>query len=257
VGEAFEPLLNPQIKDYKLSSLCGRSQAEKSFACTNEGVFIGKGETNPCGCLTSLFTIWFPWPFNFTWLLIWKVDLLDFHDTLHWLIVWPIVEMWMPWLMTRLDMTVLAHSFYCWCACQVVVLMGDGCPRGVSQLKLCMASCMESLMVIGFSWCCIRTLLLICMLACLTSLSIHKRCMLIHLSFHKHIFACYSVCPSPNTSLHDRLFTITSLYMHHFFILSWTCPLACTPLVHPICHRVVFVSVHVFVVTHDNTTSNP
>ena len=54
---ALEPLLAPQIKYYRLSRLCGRSQGEKSFSCTNEGVFIAKGETRFFDCSTSLMTI--------------------------------------------------------------------------------------------------------------------------------------------------------------------------------------------------------
>jgi len=36
----------------------------------------------------------------------------------------------------------------CMSSCSVV---GDGCPHGVSQLHLCMATCVESSMVIGFA----------------------------------------------------------------------------------------------------------
>jgi len=57
MGRMLEPLLPPQRKYYSLSRLCGRSQSEKSFACTNGWVFIAKGETDPCGCSTSLMTV--------------------------------------------------------------------------------------------------------------------------------------------------------------------------------------------------------
>jgi len=40
MSKVLEPLLTPQIKDYKLSRLCGRSQGEKSFACTDDGAFM-------------------------------------------------------------------------------------------------------------------------------------------------------------------------------------------------------------------------
>jgi len=55
--EALEPLLTPQRKDYRLSWLRGMSRGEESFACTNEGVFIAKGETDPCGYSTTLMTV--------------------------------------------------------------------------------------------------------------------------------------------------------------------------------------------------------
>lgn len=100
----LEPLLTPQIKDYRLSWLCGRSWSEKSFACTNEGVFIAQGETDPCGYSTTHMTIWLPW-------------LFDLHDSLFnkW-VSWtsmlhhigynkPIMEMWVTWIMTWLNMT--------------------------------------------------------------------------------------------------------------------------------------------------------
>jgi len=123
VGRELEPLITPQRKYYSLSRLCGRSWGEKSLACTNEKVFIAKGETDPCGCSTTFMIIWLPWIFDFTWLFIQQVGLLDFHVTLHWLIVWPTVEMWKTWLMIGLDMTVLVYSYYCWCACQDAVLV--------------------------------------------------------------------------------------------------------------------------------------
>ena len=57
----------------------GGSEVKKSFACTNEGVFIAKGETNPCGYLTTLMTISFPW-------------LFDLHDSLF--------NKWVSWTST-------------------------------------------------------------------------------------------------------------------------------------------------------------
>jgi len=57
----------------------GGSNVKTSLACTNEGVFIAKGETDPCGCSTTFMTVWLPWPFDFTWLFMWQVGLLDFH----------------------------------------------------------------------------------------------------------------------------------------------------------------------------------
>jgi len=44
MGRALESIITPQRKYYRLSRKCGRSQGEKSFVCTNEGVFIAKGE---------------------------------------------------------------------------------------------------------------------------------------------------------------------------------------------------------------------
>lgn len=85
--------------------------------------------------------------------------------------------MWMTWLMTRLDMTILVHLCCFWCACQAVVLLGDGCPHDVSQIHLHLARCVEYSMAIRFARCCIFTLLLACMLACLTSSSIRKKYM--------------------------------------------------------------------------------
>lgn len=104
-----------------------------------------KGEIDPCGCSNTLMIVCLPWLFDFTWLFIQEVGLLHFHVTLHWLTVWPIVEMWTTWL----DMTVLVHACHCWCACWALVLLGDGCLHGVSQLHLRMAKCAKSLMVIG------------------------------------------------------------------------------------------------------------
>ena len=101
----------------------GGDEVKKSFACTNEGVFIAKGETNPCGCLTTLITVPLPWLFKFTWLFIQQVCLLDFHVTWHCLTVWPTIEVWTTWLTTRLDMTILVHSCCCWCACLTTVLL--------------------------------------------------------------------------------------------------------------------------------------
>jgi len=49
-------------------------------------------------------------------------------------------------------------------------------------------------MVVKFAWCCIPTLLLSCMLACLTGSSIRKKCMFVYSSVCKKIFACSSIC---------------------------------------------------------------
>jgi len=57
MGGMLEPLLTPQIIYYRLSRLCGRSQGENSFACTNQLLFLAKGETNPFGFSTSLMTV--------------------------------------------------------------------------------------------------------------------------------------------------------------------------------------------------------
>jgi len=159
--------------------------------------------------------------------------------------------------MTGLDIIVLVHSCCCWCACPVAVFLGDGCPHGVSQLHLCMARCAESSMVVAFASCCIFTLLLACMLSCLTSLSIREKCMFVHSSIHEHIFTCSFVHTFVNTSLHDHLFTSTSLCMHRLFFCSRTCPSACTPFFHLIRHHAMFVCVPISVVSHDETTSNP
>jgi len=101
--------------------------------------------------------------------------------------VWPIVVVWLTWLMTRLDMIVLVCSCCFWCACRAAVLLSDGCPLGVSQLHLHMERCTESSMVIGFAWCCIHMFILTCTLACLTCSSIHEN-------------ACFSIRSSANTS---------------------------------------------------------
>jgi len=172
--EALKPLLTPQRKFYRLSRLCGRSRGKTSFTCTDEGVFIAKGDSDPCDYLTTLMTIWLPWPFDFTWIFVWQVGLFDFHITLNSLILSSIVEMWMTWPMTRLDMTVLVHSCSYWCACHVVVFLGDGCPHGVSQFHVHMEKYVESSMVVKFTWCFLCTFLLTCMLAWLTSSTIHE-----------------------------------------------------------------------------------
>lgn len=139
---------------------------------------------------------------------------------------------------------------------QVAMLLGDVCPHGVSQLNLRMARCAESSMVVGFTWCCIRTSLLACTLACLTCSSICKKCMFIHLFVREHIFSRLFVCPSMNTSSHGHPFLNTSLYMNHFFVCSQTCPFACTLLVHPICRHTMFIHVLLSTVAHDEMKSN-
>jgi len=96
----LEKLLTHQRKYYRVSWLCGRSWGENSFACTNEGVFMVKGETNPCVCLNTIIIVWLPW------LFVQQVGLLDFHVTLHWYKIWPTIEMWMTWL----DVSVLIQS---------------------------------------------------------------------------------------------------------------------------------------------------
>ena len=53
----------------------GGAKVKNSFTCTNEGVFVAKGETNPCGYSTTLLTVWIPWLFNFTRLFIQEVGL--------------------------------------------------------------------------------------------------------------------------------------------------------------------------------------
>jgi len=35
----------------------GGAEVKKSFACTNEGVFIAKGEIYSCGCSTTLMIV--------------------------------------------------------------------------------------------------------------------------------------------------------------------------------------------------------
>lgn len=59
----------------------GGAKVKNSFTCTNEGVFILKGEIDPCGCSTTPMTIWLPWLFVQQ------------------------VEMWVTRLMTWLEMT--------------------------------------------------------------------------------------------------------------------------------------------------------
>ena len=189
MGGVLEPLLTPQRKDYRLSWLCGRSWGEKSFPCTNEGLFIANSETNPCDFSTTLMTIWIPWIFNFTWLFVQKVGLLDFHVTLHWLTVWPTIEMWMTWLITWLDMIVMIHSYYYWCAYRAIVLFGDGCPHVMSQHHLRMEKCVESC---WFTWCFFFTFLLACMLDSLKGSSISEECMFVYPSVYEHIFLVFS-----------------------------------------------------------------
>lgn len=165
--------------------------------------------------------------------------------------------MWTTWLMISLDMIVLVHSCSCWCACRAAVLLGNGCPHHVSQHHLHIAKCAESLMVIGFGWCCIHTLLLSCTLACLTGSSVCKKCMFVPSSVCEHILTCSYVHPSTITSLHDRLFARTSLCMHHLFIHWRTCLSACATFIHPIYCHAIFVCVTVSTVTHEETTSIP
>jgi len=52
----LEPLLTPQIKDKNSLGYVGGVEVKKYFSCTNEGVFIAKDETDPCGCSTTLMT---------------------------------------------------------------------------------------------------------------------------------------------------------------------------------------------------------
>ena len=161
------------------------------------------------------------------------------------------------WLITRLDMIVLVHSCCCWCAFRVAVLLGDGCPHGVLQLHLHMARCIESLMVIGITWCCIRMLLLSCMLLCLTGSSVHKNCMFVHPSIREHILHVRSSFHPWTYLLDDHLFTSTFLCMNCLFIYWWTCPSACTPFFHLTRRHAMPFCVPVSVVTHEEMKSNP
>lgn len=65
VVERWRHLLTPQRNDYRLSIMCGRSHGENSFTCTNEGLYIAKGETDLCDSSTFLMTIRHAWLFNF------------------------------------------------------------------------------------------------------------------------------------------------------------------------------------------------
>jgi len=185
----------------------------KLFCMYKGGLFIAKGKTDPCGYSIFLMTIWLLFPLNFTQLSIWQVGILDIHVTLHWSTIWPTLVMWMTWLMTILDMTVLLHLCCYWFACWATGLLGEGCPYGVSWLHLCMERWAESSMVIGFVWCWIRTLLLACTLAYLRCLFVHKKCMFIHPFIREHIFTCSSICLFTNTSLHRRPFLNTSCWL--------------------------------------------
>jgi len=151
--------------------------------------------------------------------------------------------------MTRLDMIVLVHLCCCWCSYRYVELLGDGCPHDVSQLHLCMAKWAKSSMVVEFAWCCLYVGML--------EKFIHLWKLHVHPSIQKHIFACFLIRPSANTSFHDFPFASTSLCMHHLFIHWRTWPSGCTPFVHPICCHTMFVCVPLSAITHDETTSNP
>jgi len=213
VWEALEPLLTPQRKDYRVSWLCGRSWGEKSFAYTNEGVFIAKGGTDPRGCSTTLMTIWLPWLFNFTWLFVQQVGLLDFHITLHCLTTWPIVEMWVTWL----DMTMLVHSCCCWSACRATMLLGVGCLHGVSQLHLCMARCTESLMVIcSLDVALAHYSLLVCWKAWQVLLFTKGACSSIRLSVST---SCMFSC----SSIREYIFAWSSVHEHISSHASFIC----------------------------------
>ena len=76
---ALDPLLAPHRKDYRLSRLCGRSQGEKHFACTNEGYIEPRVKL-------SFVTIRLPSRlFYLHDSSTLHVGLLDFHIILHWL----------------------------------------------------------------------------------------------------------------------------------------------------------------------------
>jgi len=150
-------------------------------------------------------------------------------------IVWPTIVMWLTRLMTWLDTTVLIFSCSWWCSCQAAVLLRDGCALGVSQLHLHLVRCVDSLIFLGFPWCCMCTSLaylyfgmlhmFVCSwkitLACIIcSWKIPLTC-IIHSSIREHI------------SLHVLSLFISSVVA--------SCP----------------IHVPIFAITHNETTSNP
>ena len=79
---------------------------------------------------------------------------------------------------------------------------------------------------IWFTWWCLGTLVLACMLEGLMGSYVCERFMFVRLWAH---LACLLVCLSTNTSLHDHPFMIISLCMHRMFVCWWTYPSSCAP----------------------------
>lgn len=141
--------------------------------------------------------------------------------------------MWMTWFMTWLDMTVLVHSCHYWCACQDAVLLGEGCPHGVSQLHLHMEKCKKSSIVIGlldvpFA----RSSLLVCWKAWQVRLFTKGACSFIHpfvsaSCMFSHLPVCEKLFAWPfvreHISLHHRLLVNMSFCMCYpsFIPFSW------------------------------------
>jgi len=146
----------------------------------------------PHDCLTLM-------NFQIKWLFRLRVGLLEFHFTLDSLtIVWPTVVMWLTWIMTQLDMTMMVCSCCYSCACQAAVLLSDGCLLRVSQLCLCMERCVESSMVkmcvefsmvIGLLDVACAHCSFVCTLACLTCLSVCEI-----MSLHTCNTRCFNLC---------------------------------------------------------------
>lgn len=64
---------------------------------------------------------------------------------------------------------------------------------------------------------------------------------------HEHVLACSSI----------HLFINTSPCMHHSLVHSPTHPFACTLLVHPVCHYVMYIHVPMSIIPHEEMIENP
>lgn len=197
-------LLKEKITDFL--GYVGGAKVKNSFACKNEGVFIAKGETDPYGYLTTLTTVWIPWIFEFTWLLIQQVGLLGFHVTLHWF-----DNMAHSGDVDNMTYDMTWHEcagtfvllLECMSSCNAAV---DGCLHGVLQLHLCMARCVESSMFVGsLDVYLAHCFLLVCWKAWKARLftkgacsfirpSVSTSCMSAHSSIGENIFSWSSVC---------------------------------------------------------------
>lgn len=199
VGRALEPLLTCERKYYRLSRLCGMSWGEKSFPCTNEGVFEANGETSPCGCSTTLMifllymtlhttsgSLGLPRYITLINSMAHNRDVDDMtHDKIQhdsagtFLLVVVCMSScsgyrwWMSsWCATASPPHVKVHGVF------------DGC---------------------WFAWCFIHTFLLSCKLVRLTGSFICKKCMFIRPSIREHILHIFS-------SIREHIFACSSIF---------------------------------------------
>ena len=220
------------------------------------GVFIAKGETDPCGCSPTLMTVWLPW-------------LSDLHDSMFnkW-VSWTSTLHHIDWQqahsgdvgnmshdLTRHDLT--RQCWYIRVAPRVHVELHCRWVMNFFMVYHSFNSAWQSARSLW--WSLVRLMMIRHVAPCLHVGKLDR--FIYSWKVHVHPFvsmwahlACLLVRPSANTYLHDHPFASTSLCMHHSFILWWTYPSACAPFIHPFRCLTMFVIVLVPTVIHDETT---